>query len=242
MTSPETLQKSEEQEAVTLTSESTPAPQEKKHRPSASDRWGAKKNEQALDQKDPPEDREQTSLQQPVWHVIVLGVLTFNLYIPYWVYKTFRDLKGRPREQSTAEIEQALSKYDRIPSALLSVVALIPFLNLALFASIFKDLTQLIPHEENFARRNPVFAALALTFATLAIWILGRTDGPMYLLFTLTCIPIAIAQRWINLYLREREPQGLLVRHAFSPLELLSIIVGALALALVVIGFSVKPT
>lgn len=34
------------------------------------------------------------SIRQPAWHVLVLGYFTFGIYLFYWFYKTWRDLKA----------------------------------------------------------------------------------------------------------------------------------------------------
>ena len=42
-----------------------------------------------------PNRQTPDSLRQPVWHVAVLGIFSFGLYLIYWFYKTWRDLKHR---------------------------------------------------------------------------------------------------------------------------------------------------
>lgn len=48
------------------------------------------------------------SLKQPVWHVIVLGVFTFKLYLIYWCYKNWRDLGAERRKSQPALSEPNL--------------------------------------------------------------------------------------------------------------------------------------
>lgn len=43
------------------------------------------------------------SLKQPVWHVLVLGMLTFKIYLVYWVYKNWRDLAEQQAKIAYAE-------------------------------------------------------------------------------------------------------------------------------------------
>lgn len=49
----------------------------------------------------PPEDSGM-SLKQPVWHVLVLGMLTFKIYLVYWVYKNWRDLAEQQTKNAYA--------------------------------------------------------------------------------------------------------------------------------------------
>ncbi|MBX9692411.1 MAG: hypothetical protein K2Z81_08510 [Cyanobacteria bacterium] len=197
------------------------------------------------------------SLQQPVWHVIVLTALTFTTYIIYWLYKTARDLRHYSQfrlEKSQSALPE-LNKYERIPAPFWGIAAPVPFLNLAALAVVFRDIAQLsheigsnpadVAADATTGRHNPIFSALVLTISVFAIWVTGRVDNPLFLLFTLAGIPVSIAQHWLNRMWRAVEiaehEEDRLVRHAFSPFEIIAILIGAMALALVVIGFTVVP-
>lgn len=47
------------------------------------------------------------SLKQPVWHVLVLGMLTFKIYLVYWAYKNWRDLSEQQAKVAYATADAA---------------------------------------------------------------------------------------------------------------------------------------
>lgn len=47
------------------------------------------------------------SIRQPVWHVVTLGIFSFGIYLSYWFYKTWRDLRSRARELVEEQKEAA---------------------------------------------------------------------------------------------------------------------------------------
>lgn len=55
------------------------------------------------------------SIRQPAWHVAVLGLFSFGLYLVYWFYKTWRDLRNRAlglssKDSQTPEAENPESR------------------------------------------------------------------------------------------------------------------------------------
>lgn len=82
------------------------------------------------------------SLRQQPWHVVLLSVFTFGLYLFFWFYKTVRDLKTRSvnvvddNGKEIALAEPALARYVRI-SPLLALVSLIAITILGLLAPLF---------------------------------------------------------------------------------------------------------
>ncbi len=208
-------------------------------------------NREQVENKSTEESAETTepkmSLQQPTWHVVVLTALTFTSYIPYWLYKTCRDLRSYARARASEGAQQLpeLTKYESIPAFLWGLSVVVPFLNLVALTIVFRDIAIITANDSGSGNeQNPVFSALVLTLSAMAIWVLGRVDNPLFLLFTLTGIPVAFAQNWLNQLWKSVEAsdgEERLVRHAFSPFEIISIIIGAMALAMVVVGFSVVP-
>jgi len=177
------------------------------------------------------------SLAQPVWHVLVMSLFTFAAYLPYWFYKTWRDLRSQARQDSSAP--ETLAKFAACRPILRAITVVIPVFNLLAIASLFRDIALLYPDQDSPVRSGSMQIGLVFALLMTAFWFLGRADGPCFLLFNLVAVPVAAAQYLLNRFWRSRESADALVRHAFSPLEIIVIIIGALYLGLVVTGFSV---
>lgn len=202
------------------------------------------------------------SVRQPIWHVCVLGFFSFGLYIVFWFYKTIRDLKTHAKKlnESNSEEFQASAPLKgylearpgfrtlaffipllEIPlfftplhgAASICIRVIYPLLLIFLFANLFKDIASLIPDKESRIKNNPVQAALALVFSMPFFLTLAGAKGLAYLLYLLVVIPIAIAQKWLNQYWLSVEGEGNAMRTAFTPMETIMIIIGALWMGLV---------
>lgn len=188
------------------------------------------------------------SRKRPVWHVIVITFATLTLNVPFWIYKTCKVLKNHARGAANnpdIAVAESIAKYANCRPWLNGLISILPVVNCFVIATLFRDIAAAIPNEEYYARKNPTFAGLSLTLAMACIWMLGRLEGPAFLLFTLVSIPLAIAQSWLNTYWDKVEPleyrdRERFVGGGFSPIELISIIVGAMAVALVILGFSLQ--
>jgi hypothetical protein len=195
-----------------------------------------------------PPDELVRSRKRPLWHVIVNTFATLTLNVPFWIYKTCSVLKKHARDAANnpdIAVSESIAKYANARPWLSGLISILPVVNFFVIANLFRDIAAAVPDEEYFARKNPTFAGLALTLAMACFWMLGRLEGPAFLLFTLVGIPLAIAQSWLNTYWDVVEPQEypnrtMYVGGGFSPIELISIIIGAMAVALVVLGFSLS--
>lgn len=194
------------------------------------------------------EDDSIRSRQKPVWQLIVITFVTLTLNVPFWIYKTCSVLKKHAREAANnpdIQVSESIAKYANSRPWLNGLITTIPVVNFFVVATLFRDIASAIPDEENFARKNSTFAGLALALAMASIWMLGRLDGPAFLSFTLVSVPMAIAQSWLNSYWSKVEQQEYrgkttFVGGGFSPIELISVVVGAMGLGLVVLGFSLQ--
>jgi|GEM_PF-1446006 hypothetical protein len=204
----------------------------------------------SLQQAEPPQESVDPirSRKKPVWHVIVITFATLTLNVPFWIYKTCKVLKNHARSAANnpdIAVSESIAKYANCRPWLNGLISVLPIANFFVIATLFRDIAAAVPNDEYFARKNPTFAGLALTLAMACLWMLGRLEGPAFLLFTLVSIPLAIAQSWLNTYWDKVEPQEYrdqetFVGGGFSPIELISIIVGAMAVALVILGFSLQ--
>ncbi|MBX9724766.1 MAG: hypothetical protein K2X81_25400 [Candidatus Obscuribacterales bacterium] len=232
---------------------------------------------EALQSKD-----DQLSLKQPAWQVIVLNVLTFNLYFVYWCYKNWRDLTKQvdAKDMSTADQQAVaqsvhaeellhkpdnqiltagseanavndsptllqslspahLSSFKQASPMLRTIFAMVPFVQSYMLYTLAVGVTRLQPAGSQVAS-HPVLYALAATFAWITLSWLGMLPEPLHLTGLLSAIPVAIIQHWINRYWDSVETPGLITRHGFTFMELVTVIIGALALGFVGSGILIK--
>lgn len=116
-----------------------------------------------------------------------------------------------------------------------------PILNIYLALTQLKGLAELHPNANSFPRRHPLVSSGLVLAAMIGMGFLSRLPGAWFLLSLLVCLPMAVAQSWLNAYWRTREHKPLQVRHAFTVKELISIIIGSLLLGLVTAGFFIVP-
>jgi hypothetical protein len=259
---------------------------------------------------------------QPVWHVIVLNVLTLCVYAPIWFFKNSRDLSNRlkfssdsisssadpsdsnssNKDEKSAKKERAQnakkgntsdalvtvvnenknpggpasvitgsgvqparicvrdSSYDtlaplssreknvldlvkRVPPVFLMMGMLLPVINFFLGIYFFKMLAELCPDASALPRKQPLIAGILLSLLWIGALSLCKLPGSYYLLYCpAVCIPLAIAQHWLNGYWKNVElDKELLVRHSFSTVELVLLILGILWLGLVIASFCIIP-
>lgn len=201
-------------------------------------------------------NEQRWSRRQPVFHVIVLGTLTFSMYIIYWLYKTLRLLKRDAQDPLLLAQHPALSMFAKI-SPLLRVFAIfgaalvlsIPFmagiLKLAIsdailiyiFASLIVGVALLEPDEHAFARKHPLVTCGLVLGCGLVMCGLARLEGPLYFLsLPAAALPCAFVQHWLNHYLAKTEPADVQVRTMFNSFEMVAVLVGAVFLGLVAAG------
>jgi len=171
------------------------------------------------------------SRQQPGWHVCVLSIFTFGIYNVYWFFKNLQYL----HEQTSPENQIFCEKHPFFASFLF----LIPVVNLIIALHFFAQVGELLPDKESFWHKNKYFCAFLISAIFGALCLLTRLPEPYNLLYLLTALPLALVQTGINQYWGKVEQNGLLVRTAFNPIELVVIFFGAGVLGLCAIGPSV---
>src|SRR6185295_16770392 len=95
-----------------------------------------------------PDEPIPESKQQPVWHVIVLCILTCTAYVWYWFYKNWRDLSDAATLR--AETEPGLQNFKDISPMLRTIGSFIPIWALYLWFTQFKGIAQLNPNPESY--------------------------------------------------------------------------------------------
>lgn len=209
------------------------------------------------------------SRQQPVWHVLVLGFFTFNLYTAYWLFKTYSDLKREATEvlgpyedaaASAAGISAAVLKpipprnpafhpdehtretlrtFWRVNPALRTVGMLIPIVQIYIAATLTLGLANLVPGANSFPRRKPIVATLLVAFGFFAALTLGYLNHGYWMLASVAMIPVAVLQHWLNRYWDAVESADLMVRHGFNLWEMITIIIGASIIGLSIAGLMI---
>lgn len=192
-------------------------------------------------QEPPVEFRE--SKRQPTWHVFVLHILTLSAYSLIWYYKNVRDLHEYAKEAASGDANDwqealpVIKRYEKTHPLLRSVGLIVPLLQLFLVGQLFKDCAELYPDSNSVMRRQPLLCGIALTAMIVGLFWLYKLPGAFFLLFLLSAIPMAIGQFWLNAFWSSVEDDDLIVRHAFSAGELVSIICGSMILGLIVVSF-----
>lgn len=193
----------------------------------------------------------QESRRQPVWHVIVLHILTLAAYSPFWFAKNWSLLihaqKLAAGEESADERLVAYNGSDELNGVkgkdpiLLTIGMFVPLLNLFLAFQLFSQIALLDSNKASYRAQHPKITAGLLLLGMIALYGLGKLPSTLFLLCLTSFIPMSIAQHWLNQYWKQHEPPDSLVRQAFSSLELCAVIFGSLLMGLIVITPFVNP-
>ena len=207
---------------------------------------------------------------QPVWHVIVLNVLTVGFYGLVWFYKNARILSKRLKsgtvaldlgEETAPEPEappglvpvklakltsqeaQTLELVKRTPPMFLTLGMALPVINFFLGIYFFKMLAELYPDKSSVVCKKPFVMGVFLALMTVGALCLSRLHLLYFLLYCVAIsVPQSIAQHWLNAYWRSIElDDDVLVRHSFSTVELVMLILGIMLLGLIIAGFFIVP-
>lgn len=180
------------------------------------------------------------SKAQPLWHVVVLNVVTMSAYSIVWFWKTWRDLADHANAiDMDLPANPALLKLRNTSPILRTMGVLVPIWQLYLTSTLFSAIAQLYPAPDTFAHKNPIATGMIMTLVMFGCLSLYRLPGAFMLLFLLYVTPLVIAQKWLNDYWKTQEPPNTLVRQAFSAGELAGLILGAVLLGLIVTHFAI---
>ncbi|MFN8553368.1 MAG: hypothetical protein U0103_17980 [Candidatus Obscuribacterales bacterium] len=180
------------------------------------------------------------SKAQPLWHVVVLNVVTMSAYSIVWFWKTWRDLADHANAiDMDLPANPALLKLRNTSPILRTMGVLVPIWQLYLTSTLFSAIAQLYPAPDTFAHKNPIATGMIMTLVMFGCMSLYRLPGAFMLLFLLYVTPLVIAQKWLNDYWKTQEPRNTLVRQAFSAGELAALILGAVLLGLIVTHFAI---
>jgi hypothetical protein len=184
---------------------------------------------------------------QPLWHVLILTLLTAGLYLPFWVYKNCRDLSWRASAsaEDSPEALKPLTIYEagalryikRCYPIFLAFGAFLPYVGAFISAFYFKTIAQLYPEVDSPIHRYPILFGIILTLAVYGAAALNCLPGVAYLLYLSVVLPALLAQHWLNRYWRAVEPEGMFIRYSFSATELVLLMIGIMLTGMLILHF-----
>ncbi len=154
---------------------------------------------------------------QPVWHFVLLSLVTFSLYQIYWFYRNWKQLR--------------LYEGWDISSGWRTVGLFVPILNIFLIYNQFQYI-------RDFARVSECGRLFSPGWITLG-WIffnaLAYLDDPFWFLAFLSVWPLGLVQSVLNSYWKKKQP-GLVVKTKLSGGQIALLVIGGIFWILVLIG------
>lgn len=144
-----------------------------------------------------------------------------------------RDAMMRLENNGTKDSFLSMSKW---PVGMFSLFFAVPVANMIVLMRIVAQFCTLVPEPTAFVRNNSRLVGFAIALLFGALSLLWHLKGLYYLMFLISCLPLAVAQTWLNRFWKVYENDKLLVRQAFNPIELGLIICGASFLGLILIS------
>jgi hypothetical protein len=156
---------------------------------------------------------------------------------------SIRDSSDENLAPLTAREKDVLDLVKRIPPLFLCLGMALPVINFILGTYFFKMLAELSSDASSAPRKHPWIAGLVLSVMLIGGLSLVKLPKIYFLLYCPgVCLPLSIAQHWLNDYWSKVETdKDLLVRHSFSTTELLLLIFGIMLLGLIIAGYFIVP-
>ncbi|MDR6879534.1 hypothetical protein J2X61_001281 [Bacillus sp. 3255] len=155
---------------------------------------------------------------QPIWHLIVLTVVSLGFYQMVWFYRTWKQLCNHNNWN--------------ISYVYRTVFTFIPIIGFVIVTNLFKRIKRLLELNEIEIRVYPVLFMLSF-YVLNALFRLPSQNW--WLLGFLSIIPIAYTQYALNIYWRKKQV-NYIVRSKFSIRQWILIALGMLFWILAIIG------
>lgn len=154
---------------------------------------------------------------QPVWHFVLLSIVTFGIYEFYWFYRNWKHFKAH--------------KNLNISPGWRTVGLFVPIYGLII---AYRQLRNI----RDFSKQVGVVKTYSpglILFGWFALNALWKLPDPFWLLTLLSVWPLAIVQNVLNSYW-EKEQHGLSARTSFTGGQIILLILGGVFLTLGLIG------
>lgn len=157
---------------------------------------------------------------QPIWHLIVLTIITTGFYQMVWFYKSWKQLQKHNNWE--------LSYVYR------TVFTFIPIIGCIIAVDLFNRIKRLLKQSDIKVKIYPITMMLGFyIFNTLY-----RLPHLYWLIGFLSIVPLAYAQHALNLYWEQEQPDHN-VRDKFTKRQWVLIVIGSLYWILIIIGLFV---
>lgn len=160
---------------------------------------------------------QQFSNALPVWHFVVLSVLTFEVYEIYWFYRNWKHLK--------------FHKNLDISPGWRTAGLFVPIYGLIL---VYRQLRDIRDFSEGVGVVK-TYSPSWIFSGWLVIGALWRLPDPFWLLSVFSVLPFTVVQNVLNLYWEKEQP-GMPSRTRFSGGQIVWLVIGCIVFALVLIG------
>ncbi|MEE8414153.1 MAG: DUF4234 domain-containing protein, partial [Dehalococcoidales bacterium] len=157
---------------------------------------------------------------QPVWHFVLLSIVTFAVYDLYWFYRTWRQLRDQ-------------ENWDISPGWRL-VGLFIPILNLILLYDLFKHIRDFADAENC----EVLFSPGLILIGWLLFNALVALPDPYWLITLMSVWPIGVVQNTLNNYWSQKQPT-LIMKTKLSAGQKALLILGGIWWGLVIWGFMI---
>jgi hypothetical protein len=154
---------------------------------------------------------------QPIWHLIVLTVITIGFYQIVWFYKTWKQLRN-------------YNNWD-LSYVYRTVFTFIPIIGFIIVVNLFNRIKRLIKQNDINNRIYPVLSMIAFYILNA----LFRLPKQYWLLGFLSVLPIAHIQYALNNYWGKVQVNHL-IRRKFTKRQWVLVVIGSFYWILIIIG------
>jgi hypothetical protein len=178
--------------------------------------------EQAIDEESAApgmrESAAEDSKGQPLRHLILLSMATFGLYLFYWSWRSWRDI----RDETGAEVSPALR----------TAALLLPFVSIYVLYSLLRSIRELAQARGVTSGYSP-----GLLTAAFHLIVFATNVSLLWFLAFAVVIPLLPAQQTLNKYWEAVQPE-LRIREHFTPAEIALAAAGTLMVAQLLVTLS----
>ncbi|MGG1555619.1 hypothetical protein [Paenibacillus ferrarius] len=153
---------------------------------------------------------------QPVWHLIVLTVITTGFYQMVWVYRTWKQLNKH-------------NNWD-VSYVYRTVFTCIPFIGFIIMVNLFNRIKKLLKQHDINIKMFPILMMIGFYIFNA----LFRLPHLYYLIGYLSIAPLAYAQHALNLYWTKVQPEHKVIE-SFTNRQWVLMIIGSLCWILIIL-------